>query len=223
MPERPEAIVAGKKRPFTGAEFLESLRDGREVYIYGERVKDVTTHPAFRNSAASVALLYDALHDKETKDVLTGADRYRLRRLHPQIFQGGALARRGDRAARRHRRLGAHHLRLARPQPRLQGRLPQYARRQRRVLRQVRRQCARLAQARPGGGAVSQPRAGQSADRPRQAGRAGQGRLHHHPEGDRRRHLRLRRQGRGHQFGADAIQFPRPEHGPGDHRSERWW
>ena len=56
MPEhseaRPETIVAGKKRPFTGAEFLESLRDGREVYIYGERVKDVTTHPAFRNSAA---------------------------------------------------------------------------------------------------------------------------------------------------------------------------
>jgi len=75
MPEhreaRPETIVAGKKRPFTGAEFLESLRDGREVYIYGERVKDVTTHPAFRNSAASVALLYDALHDKALKDVLT--------------------------------------------------------------------------------------------------------------------------------------------------------
>ena len=71
MPEHPEAIVAGKKRPFTGAEFLESLRDGREVYIYGERVKDVTTHPAFRNSAASVALLYDALHDKAFKDVLT--------------------------------------------------------------------------------------------------------------------------------------------------------
>jgi 4-hydroxyphenylacetate 3-monooxygenase len=72
MPEHPEAIVEGKKRPFTGAEFLESLRDGREVYIYGERVKDVTSHPAFRNSAASVALLYDALHDKTLKDVLTG-------------------------------------------------------------------------------------------------------------------------------------------------------
>src|SRR6516165_76246 len=71
MPEHPEAIVAGKKRPFTGAEFLESLRDGREVYIYGERVKDVTTHPAFRNSAASVALLYDALHHTAFKDVLT--------------------------------------------------------------------------------------------------------------------------------------------------------
>src|SRR3974390_283529 len=71
MPEHPEAIVAGKKRPFTGAEFLESLRDGREVYIYGERVKDVTTHPAFRNGAASIAQLYDALHDPKTKDVLT--------------------------------------------------------------------------------------------------------------------------------------------------------
>ena len=71
MAGHPEAILAGKKRPFTGAEFLESLKDGREVYIYGERVKDVTAHPAFRNSARSIALLYDALHDKATKDVLT--------------------------------------------------------------------------------------------------------------------------------------------------------
>ncbi len=71
MSQRPEDILAGKNRPFTGAEYLESLRDGREVYIYGERVKDVTTHPAFRNSAASMALLYDALHDEKHKAVLT--------------------------------------------------------------------------------------------------------------------------------------------------------
>jgi 4-hydroxyphenylacetate 3-monooxygenase len=71
MPEHPEAVIAGKQRPFTGAEFLESLRDGRDVYIYGERVDDVTTHPAFRNAAASVALLYEALHAKETKAALT--------------------------------------------------------------------------------------------------------------------------------------------------------
>jgi 4-hydroxyphenylacetate 3-monooxygenase len=71
MPQHPEDILQGKKRPFTGAEYLESLRDGREVYIYGERVKDVTTHPAMRNAAASVALLYDAMHDAKTKDVLT--------------------------------------------------------------------------------------------------------------------------------------------------------
>ncbi len=35
MSHSPEAIVEGKKRPFTGAEFVESLRDGCEVYIYG--------------------------------------------------------------------------------------------------------------------------------------------------------------------------------------------
>src|SRR6476660_5010454 len=73
MPEHPEAIIAGKKRPFTGAEYLESLRDGREVYIYGEKVRDVTRHPAFRNAAQSVAKLYDALHDAKSKDVLTVA------------------------------------------------------------------------------------------------------------------------------------------------------
>jgi 4-hydroxyphenylacetate 3-monooxygenase len=71
MSQHPEDILAGKKRPFTGAEYLESLRDGREVYIYGERVKDVTVHPAFRNAAASMAQLYDALHDEKHKAVLT--------------------------------------------------------------------------------------------------------------------------------------------------------
>src|SRR5882724_999361 len=73
MPDTPEAILEGRKRPFTGAEYLQSLRDGREVYIYGERVADVTTHPALRNAAVSVAKLYDALHDANSKGVLTGA------------------------------------------------------------------------------------------------------------------------------------------------------
>jgi len=65
-----EDAIAEKGRPFTGAEYLESLRDGREVYVYGERVKDVTTHPAFRNAARSIARLYDALHDAETRELL---------------------------------------------------------------------------------------------------------------------------------------------------------
>src|SRR5215831_16386924 len=68
---KPEDVIGAKARPFTGAEFLESLRDGREVYIYGERVDDVTQHPAFRNTARSIARLYDALHDERTKPVLT--------------------------------------------------------------------------------------------------------------------------------------------------------
>jgi 4-hydroxyphenylacetate 3-monooxygenase len=71
MSQGPWKLLEGKNRPFTGAEFLESLRDRREVYIYGERVKDVTRHPAFRNAAVSMAKLYDALHDEPTKSVLT--------------------------------------------------------------------------------------------------------------------------------------------------------
>jgi 4-hydroxyphenylacetate 3-monooxygenase len=66
-----EDAIGGLARPFTGAEYLASLNDGREVYIYGERVANVTTHPAFRNTARSIARLYDALHDEKSKDVLT--------------------------------------------------------------------------------------------------------------------------------------------------------
>jgi 4-hydroxyphenylacetate 3-monooxygenase len=58
-------------RPMNGDEYRESLRDGREIWIYGEKVDDVTTHPAFRNGVRSVARLYDALHDPAQKDVLT--------------------------------------------------------------------------------------------------------------------------------------------------------
>jgi len=58
-------------RPFTGAEYIESLRDDREIYLYGDRVKDVTTHPAFANAVRMTARLYDALHDPERQPVLT--------------------------------------------------------------------------------------------------------------------------------------------------------
>lgn len=63
----------------SGAEFLATLRDGRAVYLYGERVADVTTHPAFRKSAASLARLYDALCDPDQRDALTTVDRYGIR------------------------------------------------------------------------------------------------------------------------------------------------
>lgn len=58
-------------RPMNGDEYIESLRDGREIYLYGERIRDVTTHPAFRNPVRMTARLYDALHDDATRDVLT--------------------------------------------------------------------------------------------------------------------------------------------------------
>ena len=53
----------------TGKEHLESLRDGRVVYIGDERIEDVTTHPAFARAAQTVASLYDAKHDPEFRDV----------------------------------------------------------------------------------------------------------------------------------------------------------
>ena len=44
-----------------GRAHLESLRDDRELFLSGERVSDVTEHPAYRNSVASAAYLYDHL------------------------------------------------------------------------------------------------------------------------------------------------------------------
>jgi 4-hydroxyphenylacetate 3-monooxygenase len=59
--------------PYTGREYLESLDDGREIWIYGERVKKITEHPAFQNCARMIARLYDALHEDHAsgKHVLT--------------------------------------------------------------------------------------------------------------------------------------------------------
>src|SRR3977135_3937422 len=59
--------------PYTGKEFLASLDDGREVWIYGERVKNITAHPAFQNTARMLARLYDALHEdhRSGRNVLT--------------------------------------------------------------------------------------------------------------------------------------------------------
>jgi 4-hydroxyphenylacetate 3-monooxygenase len=65
---------AFRTKPFTGQEYIESLRDGREIWIYGERVKDVTTHPAFRNTVRMLARLYDALHDHRNSVLCTETD-----------------------------------------------------------------------------------------------------------------------------------------------------
>ncbi len=44
----------------SGNNYLSSLKKlGAEIFLGGARVIDVTTHPAFRNCAHSVASLYD--------------------------------------------------------------------------------------------------------------------------------------------------------------------
>src|SRR5438105_11250159 len=57
----------------TGADHLRSLRGGRAVYIDGERVADVTTHPAFRNAVKTAAALYDHQARPENRERLTFA------------------------------------------------------------------------------------------------------------------------------------------------------
>lgn len=55
----------------TGKDHLETLRDGRIVYVGSERVDDVTRHPAFRNAAHTVAALYDMKADPANRDTMT--------------------------------------------------------------------------------------------------------------------------------------------------------
>lgn len=58
----------------TGDEYKASLQDGREVYICGERVKDVTSHPMFKPLVDIRARIYDMQHDAATRDVMTYTD-----------------------------------------------------------------------------------------------------------------------------------------------------
>ncbi len=54
----------------TGQEYIESIRDGRQVYIDGEKVKDVPTHPMFKPLVDVKARMYDMAHDPETADIM---------------------------------------------------------------------------------------------------------------------------------------------------------
>jgi 4-hydroxyphenylacetate 3-monooxygenase len=55
----------------TGLEHIQSLKDGRTVYIDGKLVDDVTIHPAYRNAVASAALLYDYQSRPENLELMT--------------------------------------------------------------------------------------------------------------------------------------------------------
>ena len=56
----------------TGAEYMTGLRKrAAEVYLHGERVKDVTSHPALRNGVRTLANLYDMQHDPALRDAMT--------------------------------------------------------------------------------------------------------------------------------------------------------
>jgi aromatic ring hydroxylase len=97
----------------SSADYIESLRDGRDVWLGGEPVQDVPTHPAFRGCVNSVGELYDMERDPAYADLLmfdpgegerylksycaphSAEDLIEMRRMIELIarFSGGTLAR----------------------------------------------------------------------------------------------------------------------------------
>ncbi|MEO9189255.1 MAG: 4-hydroxyphenylacetate 3-hydroxylase N-terminal domain-containing protein [Acetobacteraceae bacterium] len=57
----------------TGAAYLAALRDDREIWIDGERVRDVTTDRRFAGAARAVAALYDMQHGPDLRARMTYA------------------------------------------------------------------------------------------------------------------------------------------------------
>jgi 4-hydroxyphenylacetate 3-monooxygenase len=79
----------------TGKQYLESVRDGRVIYIGDERVKDQTTHPAFRNICRTYAEWYDLKADPANRDIMAyeeGGETYSMHYLRPRSRED--LARR---------------------------------------------------------------------------------------------------------------------------------
>jgi len=63
----------------TGQQYKDSLRDGRRIWINGERVQDVTTHPQFKPVIDIRARIYDMAHEDATRDIMSyeeGGERF---------------------------------------------------------------------------------------------------------------------------------------------------
>ncbi len=55
----------------TGDQYRDGINDGREVYINGEKVKNVASHPMFKPLVDIRARIYDMQHDETTKSLMT--------------------------------------------------------------------------------------------------------------------------------------------------------
>jgi 4-hydroxyphenylacetate 3-monooxygenase len=60
--------------PMTAARYIASLKDGREIWIDGKRVDDVTTHPAFKDMVGELARIYDLQNSSQYRDDMTCID-----------------------------------------------------------------------------------------------------------------------------------------------------
>lgn len=57
--------------PRTGKQYVDALKDGREVWLNGRRLKDVTEEPLLRPAIDATAQLYDMQRDTAHVDLLT--------------------------------------------------------------------------------------------------------------------------------------------------------
>jgi 4-hydroxyphenylacetate 3-monooxygenase len=55
----------------TGQEYRDSIRDGRRIWVNGERVNDVTTHPQFKPLVDIRARIFDMQHEEAHRDIMT--------------------------------------------------------------------------------------------------------------------------------------------------------
>ncbi|HEV2336106.1 MAG TPA: 4-hydroxyphenylacetate 3-monooxygenase, oxygenase component [Stellaceae bacterium] len=56
----------------TGQQYIDGLRDqDREVWLGGERVKDVTRHKGLAGGVRAIAALYDMQHEQKLREVMT--------------------------------------------------------------------------------------------------------------------------------------------------------
>ena len=76
----------------TGDQYLSGLRDGREVWLRGKRVADVTCEPGLARGARTLAMFLDKVHEPEQLAKLTYTDpgsdeRYNISFLQPRTQQ----------------------------------------------------------------------------------------------------------------------------------------
>ena len=182
----------------TGEQYRDSIRDDRQVWMNGERIKDVTSHPAFKPIVDVRARVYDMAHEARYAEIMAYTDGetgetncigYKLPHTQDDWHAkraavdavmddiGGVVIRMGDETA------GRDVVALRRPRRARRGRppVPDEHRNPHRP-RADQRLLPRLGQYRPQG-------------RPLEAAPGpGPGHAAAHGQGDRRRHHRARRQ-----------------------------
>lgn len=55
----------------SGEDYMRGLRDGRAIFLDGDRVAEITTHPAFAGAIRSIAGLYDLAADPGRRELMT--------------------------------------------------------------------------------------------------------------------------------------------------------